>query len=97
MGPKASRRYTYVPPALGYMADSSAMLQARHKVMTPPVSQARAMAPTVPTPLAISAVTPKMPLPMMAPTTTAAAENTPRRRGSWSGVSDLESMRASRA
>ena len=75
------------------MTASSDMLSAAQTVIAEPSSQSSAIAPTEPASRAISAGTPKMPLPMMAPTRIAPALQTPSRRLSSTrsaGVSGLD-------
>ena len=71
------------------MTASSDMLSAAQTVMAEPTSQSSAIAPTEPASRAISAGTPKMPLPMIAPTRIAPALQTPSWRLRTAGWGDL--------
>src|SRR5688572_17683072 len=88
-----------MPPERGYIAASSAMVSAPTSATSAPTSQMSAMAPTVPTRSATPfspPITRKIPLPMVEPTSTAAALHTPRLRGRRS-VKEVGSSAGGRA
>jgi hypothetical protein len=80
--PNASRMYTYAPPASGIIAPSSAYVSAPASATTPPSAHTRKTAPAVGSAFAVSAGVKKMPLPMIPPTTSSAAEKSPSSRRS---------------
>jgi hypothetical protein len=73
LGPYASRRKTYSPPAEGRIAASSAYVIAPHARMTAPTIQARDTRRGDPIDRIISEGTRNIALPTILPTTTAAA------------------------
>src|SRR5207237_6071444 len=76
-----SRMYTYTPPERGNIAASSAYVSAPHSASSPPRTQTKSMSAGSGTRPAITAGVRKMPPPMVEPTSTATALQSPSRRG----------------
>jgi hypothetical protein len=72
-GPIDSRRKTYCPPALGYMAASSPYARAPSNVITPVITHATTNQNGEGSDLAMSAETMKMPEPIIEPATSMVA------------------------
>ena len=77
--PNASRKYTYVPPARGRRAPSSAYTKPPMMATMAPMPHAARVSGAVPTRWATTDGDRKMPEPMMPPTTSMVPENRPRR------------------
>src|SRR6185437_6469470 len=86
--PIYSRKYTYGPPAAGYIAASSAIDNAPNSATMPPSIHTSAMPVRLPVSAAMPEGTRKMPLPMITPITTAMPVTRPSLRGSSRGDSD---------
>ena len=97
IGPNASRRYTYSPPARGRSADNSAYAIAPAKASAPPISHTHRIAPLDGTIWATIIGTKKMPPPITFETTMAAASMGPSRRSrndeDFSEVAGTEALR----
>src|ERR1019366_6475271 len=76
-GPNASRTYTYPPPACGSIAPSSAYVSAPASATTPPSVHTPSTHGALGRARAVSAGVKKIPLPMIPPTTSSAAEKSP--------------------
>src|SRR5678816_2795994 len=72
-GPSDSRRKTYCPPALGYIAASSPYARAPSKVITPVTTHAMSSRQGEGSDLAMSAETMKIPEPIIDPATSMVA------------------------
>ena len=93
MGPYASRRNTYCPPARGHMVASSAHESAPVSVSTPARAHAISSHPGAPTSRVDSAEVMKIPEPIMDPITSSVASSGPSprsRRASGSGVAGAD-------
>ena len=75
--PYISRKYTYCPPALGRMPDTSAFVKAPIRVTTPAPSQTRRSMPGAPSSVDIVADFLNMPEPIIEPITTVTAVKRP--------------------
>src|SRR5205823_2494944 len=82
--PKLSRMYTYTPPVRGYIAESSAKVNAPASAITAPSTQPPTNRGTEGTRDATTAGVRKIPEPMVEPATTAIALTKPSLRGSRS-------------
>jgi hypothetical protein len=78
----ARLRYAYVPPASGSAAPNSAAASAPNKLSVPPTIHTSITSPADPVPRAISPGTIKIPVPIIVPTTIAAAAQLPSPRTS---------------
>src|SRR5512145_1577201 len=86
-GPKASRRYTYSPPAFGLSAASSAYAMAPMNASTPPPAQARRNQVASGIAAATAGERKRMPPPMTLAMMMAAASKGPRRRSrTWGSL-----------
>src|SRR6185503_9401225 len=88
--PKASRRYTYSPPARGRSAASSAYAIAPANASAPPANHTPRNSQGFGTAAATSGGVKRMPPPMTFDTTTAAASIGPSRRSSAGPSADEE-------